>query len=114
MLDNNGTPCSANEEYSKDKCANEVVEKESLKNFGCTTPFGLAKNKICRNQEIGAKVDEIYTNKIQKHHHMCQSSCSFFAIMGIKGRIIYFFHDNLHQDINRVFTFSRYLNGTFS
>ena len=40
MLDNNGAPCSANEEYSKDKCANEVVEKESLEKFGCTTPFG--------------------------------------------------------------------------
>ena len=32
MLDNNGAPCSTNNdgEYSQDKCANEVVEKESF------------------------------------------------------------------------------------
>ena len=90
MLDDNGAPCSTNNDggYSQDKCANEVVEKESLEKFGCTTPFGLTKNEICQDQELGAKVNEIYTEKIQKHHHMCQSSCSFFTIMGTKTKDI--------------------------
>ena len=57
-----------------------------MEKFGCTTPFGLTKNEICQDQEIGAKVNEIYTEKIQKHHHMCQSSCSFFTIMGTKTK----------------------------
>ena len=48
MLDNNGAPCSTNNDgdYSQDNCANEVVEKESLEKFRCTTPFGLTKNEM--------------------------------------------------------------------
>ena len=40
MLDDNGAPCSNNEEYSKDKCANEVVEKESLENLAAPLRLG--------------------------------------------------------------------------
>ena len=75
--------------YSKDKCAQEVVEKKSLEELGCTTPFGPHKNQICQNPEDITKVKEIYSDKIEKHLHKCQSPCSFFSIMTIMTKDSY-------------------------
>ena len=47
--------CSMDLNYSKDNCANIKVEKESVEKFGCTTPFGINKTKICQNTDIIAK-----------------------------------------------------------
>ena len=78
--------CSMDPNYSKDNCANREVERESMKNFGCTTPFGINKTKICQNIEDIAKVKEIYTDKIEKHHSQCLNPCSFFSIMSMKTK----------------------------
>ena len=47
--------CSMDPNYSKDNCANIEVEKESIGKFGCTSPFGLNKTKICQNADIISK-----------------------------------------------------------
>lgn len=87
-LDDNGKSCSFDENYSRDKCVNEEVETKSLQEFNCTTPFGPNKAQICQDPEVGAKVNEIYIEKIEKHRHNCLSPCSFLSIMATKTKEI--------------------------
>ena len=87
-LDDIGKPCSFDENYSRDKCVNEEVERKSLQEFNCTTPFGPNKTQICQDPEVGAKVNEIYIEKIEKHRHNCLSPCSFLSIMATKTKEI--------------------------
>ena len=54
-----------------------------MEDLGCTTPFGPHKNKICQDPEAITQVKEIYSDKIEKYLHKCQSPCSFFSIMTI-------------------------------
>ena len=77
MVDD-GKSCSSDPKYSIDKCANEEVERKSLKEFGCTSPYGYNKTKICQDPNVGSKVAGMYTDKIEKRHHACLHSCSFF------------------------------------
>ena len=78
--------CSMDPNYSKDNCANREVERESIEEFGCTSPFGINKTKICQNTDAIAKVKEIYTDKIEKHNSTCLNPCSFFPIMTLKTK----------------------------
>ena len=83
MVDD-GKSCSSDPKYSIDKCANEEVERKSLKEFECTSPYWYNKTKICQDPNVGSKVTGMYTDKIEKCHHACLHSCSFFLIMAIK------------------------------
>ena len=85
MVDN-GKSCMSDPKYSRDKCANEEVERKSLENFGCTSPYGYNKSNICKDPNVGSKVTEIYTDKIQKRHSQCLNPCSFFSIMTMKTK----------------------------
>ena len=48
-------PCNESEVYSKDKCFLENLHDESIKQIGCTTPFGLNKSLICTDTEKAQK-----------------------------------------------------------
>ena len=76
--------CMSHPKYSRDKCANEEVERKSLENFGCTSPYGYNKTKICQDPNVSSKIIEIYTDIIEKHHSKCLNPCSFFSIMTMK------------------------------
>ena len=41
-------------------CVHKAAEKKSIKEFGCTTPFGPNKNQICTDPEIGNKALTLY------------------------------------------------------
>ena len=43
---------------------NKAIEIESLNTFGCTTPFGPSKDKIC-TQDEGGNVTELTTAVLQ-------------------------------------------------
>ena len=83
MIDD-GKSCMSHPKYSIDKCANEEVERKSLENFGCTSPYGSNKTNICQDPDVISKVIEMYTEKIEKRHHTCLNPCSFFSIMTMK------------------------------
>ena len=60
--------CIAHFKYSKDQCAYKEVDKKSLEYFGCTSPYGPNKTKICQNPDIGLNVTKLYEDTIEKHN----------------------------------------------
>ena len=56
LLEVNEKPCNGSFEYDKDYCEQEFFEEKALKLFGCTTPFGARKDRICKDVESGSKV----------------------------------------------------------
>ena len=56
LLEVNEKPCNDTFGYDKDYCEQELFEEKALKLFGCTTPFGTRKDKICKDVESGSKV----------------------------------------------------------
>ena len=82
MVDD-GKTCSSHPNYSIDMCANNEVERKAIEDFGCTSPYGSNKTKICQDPGIISKVMAIYTKKVEKHHHKCLYPCSFHSIMKI-------------------------------
>ena len=59
-LNTENQPCNNDPKYSKDVCANQQLEKESIKRFGCTTPFGLNKDNICTNETLSKLATKLY------------------------------------------------------
>ena len=47
-------------DYNKDFCVNKAIEKESLKQIGCTTPYAHDKNHICKNKDEGYAAWKLY------------------------------------------------------
>ena len=64
LHDYDGVPCINEKGYSKDLCTSGEIEQDLLENFGCTTPFGPNKTKICNNATIGEKAFKIYEDAI--------------------------------------------------
>ena len=77
---NDENVCAAHPKYSKDKCANKEVNKKSIEDFGCTSPYGSNKTKICEDPDIGLNVTKLYEYTIEKHNYKCLNPCSFFSI----------------------------------
>ena len=70
MLEFGGNPCITQHGHNKDKCAFEEVESKIMEKFGCTTPFGPAKENICTNRTIGyqgGKHHQDKTNFVADH-----------------------------------------------
>ena len=82
MVDD-GKTCSSHPNYSIDMCANNEVERKAIEDFGCTSPYGSNKTKICQDPDMISNVMVIYTNKVEKYHHKCLNPCSFHSIMKI-------------------------------
>ena len=77
MLDIDGLKCNNDINYRRDTCVHEDFEERAIKKYGCTTPFGPNKDKICRSSTIGLKVLEMYTETLK--NHICRSPCSFIS-----------------------------------
>ena len=86
VLGNDGAACNSDKSYSKDLCANENVEMKSMEEYGCHTPFGLKKTKICQDSDKAKQVLGIYTEEIEKHNSKCLNPCSFFSIMAMETK----------------------------
>ena len=53
MLDFEGTPCDKRENWNLDECILNQLEKESMSNVGCVSPYGSTKEHICKNPDQG-------------------------------------------------------------
>ena len=84
MLDFGGQPCNAEPEFDKDFCTQDAFEKKALEKYGCTSPFGPNKDKICTDQNTGSKVMEFYRQIFRNLSNNCLSPCSFVSTKGIK------------------------------
>ena len=84
MLDFGGLPCETEPEFNQDYCTKTKLDKKSLEMFGCTTPFGTNKEKICQDHEIGFKVMDMYRETMEKNIDNCYSPCSFLSMKAIK------------------------------
>ena len=84
MLDFVGNPCNTEPRFNQDACTETILEKKSLEKFGCTTPFGTNKDRICQDYEKGSKVMDMYKETMEKNVGICHSPCSFLSIKAIK------------------------------
>ena len=84
MLDFGGQPCETETGFDKDVCTESKLDKKSLEKFGCTSPFGPNKDKICKDYEIGSKVMEMYNETMQKNIDNCYSPCLFTSSITTK------------------------------
>ena len=53
MLDFEGTPCMKGDKWNLDDCIINHLEKQSLNDIGCVTPFGNTKDHICEVADQG-------------------------------------------------------------
>ena len=85
MVDFGGDSCNNEKEYRRDLCTNKAIEIESLNTFGCTTPFGPSKDKIC-TQDEGGNVTKLYNDAIygSKTYGGCLKPCAFFKMIPSK------------------------------
>ena len=60
MLDFDGAPCNQQRNYNSDECLLEKLTNESMEKIGCTTPFGISTDNVCKNESIGKEALEIF------------------------------------------------------
>ena len=88
VLDFQGSPCNNEKTYRLHKCVFNGLEKESLNSIGCVSPFGIAKDKICKNIENAKKALKLY-KRFQNYYLdikniSCFDPCSYMSIKIIK------------------------------
>ena len=86
LLDLGGNFCNNEPEFDKDVCKDLELERESLERYGCTTPFGANKDKICHDQVNGSRATELYKDYMNKKVTNCNSPCSFLSTKAIKTK----------------------------
>ena len=64
LVEFNKNGCNWEKQYSKDLCVDKLIQKESLENVGCTTPFGSDKSQICTNLSNAQKALKMYDEGI--------------------------------------------------
>ena len=88
MLNSVKRHCQTGPKYDKDLCTEAKFERASLRKFGCTTPYGPNKDKICIDKTIGLKVMKLYTNWFKRGQGQdmsnCSSPCHFILTKAIK------------------------------
>ena len=64
------------------------MEKDSLKAIGCVNPFGIAKDKICKDNENAKKAFKLYRRFQNEYSDIknisCVDPCSYMSIKIIK------------------------------
>ena len=60
MLDYGGKPCQGEKDYKKDLCTQHDFENRSLEDYGCTSPFGPNKTRICEDPDSAKKILQRY------------------------------------------------------
>ena len=51
-----------------------------MTNLGCTTPFGLNKNRICTDSNSSAKALKLYDLYVNKPDTVCPELCNFLEV----------------------------------
>ena len=69
--------CNNSEHYSKDLCFLEKLHDESIKQIGCTTPYGLNKSMICTDIEKAKKAKSLFENMQRNIPKECLNPCKY-------------------------------------
>ena len=59
-LNTENQPCNDSANYSKDVCFLEKLHAESMREIGCTTPYGLNKSVICQDTKKAKRAKELF------------------------------------------------------
>lgn len=78
------TPCEENNDYHYDLCKHQQAENISLALFGCTTPFGPNKGKICTNTTVAKEVMNVYKSTWMEPDAQCKEPCKSYYIRPTK------------------------------
>ena len=103
MFDYSGQPCETEPKFNTDACTKNKLEKKSLEKFGCTTPFGPTKDKICQDYENGSKVIDLYRKTMKENVDNCNNPCLFTSTKATvtrrkedgKGKVVIRFKENI-------------------
>ena len=87
MFDFGGKQCTTEPRFNKDACTESKLDVKSLEKFGCTTPFGPKKDKICRDHVNGSKVMALYSKTMEENVDNCDSPCLFVKTKAIKTMV---------------------------
>ena len=63
-----------------------VTFQNSMKKFGCVTPFGYNKSNICTNSTLAKQAIDYYTKEFKSLSDNCLNPCNYFIINAIKLR----------------------------
>ena len=81
LIDYGGDVCNHDKEYSQYFCTNLAVQEELLRRFGCTSPFGPNKSKICTNEDEGNMIMETIPKLYgTRFYGGCYNPCSYSEI----------------------------------
>lgn len=81
LLDYLGESCDESDSYSFDDCFYGHLDDKILKETGCTTPFGLSTEKICKNQTQGFSASNTFFGLTKfKGSLGCRHPCSYVKV----------------------------------
>ena len=117
MLDYGGHKCHTQQGivYSWDNCTLESFDKNATDQYGCTVPFGLGKENICKDSKKGKVVLKNFTDFIhatKQHRTSCLAPCGFVKTKAIVTRDIMFDEDILQNDTILQIYFDEYIKTT--
>ena len=72
-------PCEENIDYSEDDCIDKLVHRDSMKEIGCTTPWGKNKSTICTSSSKAKMAADLY-NKYFWMGTTCPNPCKFLKV----------------------------------
>jgi hypothetical protein len=115
MLDFQGVPCNNEKGYRLDKCVFNGLEKESLKEIGCVSPFGITKDNICQDEQVAKKAFQLYKTFRYNYRDLkilsCLEPCTYMSVKIIKaselekvgkeetGAVLLHFNGQVHETV---------------
>ena len=90
VLDYLGQPCCKDDNENYDTCVAKEVDKFILKEYGCTSPFGLNLDNICKDPNIGLNYisqDMMDFENVKYPHHNCSHPCTYMKVKSIESHI---------------------------
>ena len=104
---------SKEKNYRLDECILNELEKKSMDEIGCVTPFGRRKDNICKDDNKSIEAFKLYNNfmknGIRWKNLSCFEPCSNLGIKIINGkeynnskdpRLELYFNEYIHETIN--------------
>ena len=76
-LNTENHPCNESINYSKDACFLEKLHDESIKQIGCTTPYGLNKSMICKETGKAQKALDLFAR--MQRNSTCLNPCAYLV-----------------------------------
>ena len=80
MLEFDGVDCRNYFDEQRDSCIDAYIYEESMKRFGCITPYHKVKSNICTNQTLGRQANTLW--KLENRNNTeraCPLSCKYIS-----------------------------------